>query len=160
VLHVRIPLILRRWTIASPTPSATRTPSATSTATRTPTPFCDAYEPNDAPSNPSGPLASAQAIQAKLCADDPEDNYFLDVPLAGNVQVRLQLPPSLVGHTAMWLYAASNLEQPVGGAGPVTQADFTFAKTVAPGRYVVQLYTDGAADSANPYTLTCLSPVP
>lgn len=162
--NLYLPLIMKRyviWVPDTPTPTLTatpsRTPTPTSTSTPTPTPWCDPYEPNnDRYTNPWGPLTSAQSYQAKLCAGDPEDNYFFDVTTTNPVQLHLQLPGSLVNHTSIWLYAQSNLGQTICGTGPVTTADYT---TICPisqtgtGRYIIRLYTDGAADDANPYTL-------
>ena len=137
-----LPLILRGWgTGAMPTP----------------TPWCDSYEPNDdRRTNPWGPLQSGVPIQAKLCRGDPQDNYYFDTSTTNNIQIRLQLPGSLVNHTALWLYPANDLDHvlPNCGGGPLREADYRCECSLPhAGRYVVSLYTDGPSDDVNPYAL-------
>jgi len=143
----------------SPMPTATAsqtpTPTPTSTATPTPTPWCDPYEPNnDRYTNPWGPLQSAQSYQAKLCTGDAEDNYFF-VGTPNPVQLRLQLPDSLLTLTSIWLYAPGKLDQPISGCGGwVNTSEYTTTCSIPePGRYIIRLYTDGVADDVNPYML-------
>jgi len=116
--------------------------------------WCDPYESNEDPHHPWGPLQSAQFYQAKLCARDAEDNYYFEVETTNLVQVRLQLPGSLVNHTAIWLYAQSDLSQPICGTGPVMAADYAMQCSIfQTGWYIIRLYADDAADDVNPYTL-------
>jgi hypothetical protein len=118
------------------------------------TALCDLYEPNDDRyTNPWGPLQSAQTYQAKLCTGDAEDNYYFDAGTTNPVQLRLQLPGSLVGNTAIWLYALSNLQNPRCGGWVNTSEYTTTCSIPEPGRYIIRLYTDGVADDVNPYTL-------
>jgi hypothetical protein len=155
----------------TPTATSTRTPTSTATPTRTSTPisqmsfhiylpvvmkwvpWCDPYEPNDDRyTNPWGPLQSAQIYQAKLCTGDAEDNYFF-VGTPNPVQLRLQLPGSLVGNTSIWLYAPGDLENP-GCGGWVNTSEYTTTCSIPePGRYIIRLYTDGVSDNVNSYTL-------
>jgi hypothetical protein len=161
--YIYLPLIVTDyaiWTPDTPTPTLTATPSRTptqtptSTATPTPTPWCDQYEPNnDRYTNPWGPLQSAQTYQAKLCTGDAEDNYYFDVGTTNPVQLRLQLPGSLVGNTSIWLYVASDLQNPICG-GWVNTSEYTTTCSIPQvGRYIIRLYTDDTADDVNPYTL-------
>jgi len=158
--------------ISTPTPTTTNTPLPP-TPTRTPTstsqtglriylplvtkwtPWCDQYEPNNNRRvNPWGPLQSSQLYQAKLCTGDAEDNYYFDAGTTNPVQIRLQLPSSLVNHTAIWLYAKSSLDQPICGTGPVTTADYNTQCPISQaGQYIIRLCTDGASDNMNTYTL-------
>jgi len=164
VARVYLPIIVKNYLpptpiptstlTPTPTPSRTPTPTPTSTATPTPTPWCDPYEPNnDRYTNPWGPLQSAQTYQAKLCTGDAEDNYFFDVGTPNPVQLRLQLPGSLVGNTSIWLYAPSDLQNPRCG-GWVNRSEYTTTCSIPQlGRYIIRLYTDGVADDVDPYTL-------
>jgi hypothetical protein len=164
VARVYLPWIMKRYVILvpdTPTPTLTATPSRTltptptptNTATPAPTTWCDQYEPNDSRyTNPWGPLQSGQAYQAKLCTGDAEDNYFF-VGTPNPVQLRLQLPGSLVGNTSIWLYAPSDLENPRCGGWVNTSESTTTCSIPEPGRYIIRLYTDGVADDVNPYTL-------
>jgi hypothetical protein len=140
---------MKRWSVLVPD---------TPTPTRTPTLWCDPYEPNDDRRvNPWGPLQSSQPYQAKLCTGDAEDNYYFTVGTTNLVQLRLQLPGSLVNHTSIWLYAQSNLDQTICGTGPVTTADYNTQCPISQtGRYIIRLYTDGAADNVNSYTLRAI----
>jgi len=145
-LHIYLPVVMKRWSVLVPD---------TPTPTRTPTLWCDLYEPNDdGRVNPWGPLQSDQPYQAKLCTGDVGDSYYFTVGTTNPVQISLQLPDSLVNHTAIWLYAQSNLDQTICGTGPVTTADYTTQCPISQtGRYIIRLYTDGASDDVNPYTL-------
>jgi hypothetical protein len=148
-LRIYLPVLMKRWSVLVPD---------TPTPTRTPTLWCDPYEPNnDRYTNPWGPLQSGQSYQAKLCAGDAEDNYYFDVGTTNPVQIRLQLPGSLVNHTSIWLYAQSNLGQTICGTGPVTTADYNIQCPISQtGRYIIRLYTDGASDNVNSYTLRAI----
>ena len=118
--------------------------------------WCDPYESNDDRWHPSGPLASGQAIQAKLCQGDPQDNYYLDATMAGSLQIRLQQPTTLVNHPALWVYPADDLAHalPNCGGGPLREADYRCTCSLPrAGRYVVSYYSDGPSDDLNPYTL-------
>ena len=145
-IHIYLPVVMKRWSVLVPD---------TPTPTRTPTLWCDLYEPNDdGRVNPWGPLQSDQPYQAKLCTGDVGDSYYFTVGTTNPVQISLQLPDSLVNHTAIWLYAQSNLDQTICGTGPVTTADYTTQCPISQtGRYIIRLYTDGASDDVNPYTL-------
>jgi hypothetical protein len=78
----------------------------------------------------------------------------LDTVTSNVIQLDLQLPASLVDHTLIWVKDNSGSTIPGCGAGPVTTPHYIEDCTVpATGRYIVQLYTDGASDDANPYTL-------
>jgi len=143
VRYAYLPLIMKLYVIGVP---GTPTPTAT--------PWCDPYEPNnDRYTNPWGPLQSAQSYQAKLCIGDAEDNYYFDVGTTNPVQLRLQLPGSLVGNTSIWLYAPGELEHPRCGGWVNTSEYTTTCSIPQPGRYIIRLYTDGVADDVNPYTL-------
>ena len=121
---------------------------------------CDSYEPNDNRFlNPWGPLQSGQPYQAKLCTGDTEDNYYFEAGSTGQAQLRLQLPSSLIGHTAIWLYEQSDLSQPICGKAPVVQTDYAFSCSLpALARYVLRLYTDGTSDNAHSYTIWVTHP--
>jgi hypothetical protein len=116
--------------------------------------WCDLYEPNDDRyTNPWGPLQSGQPYQAKLCTGDAEDNYYFNVGTTSPVQLRLQLPGSLVGNTSIWLYAPSDLENPICGGWVNTSEYTTTCSIPEPGRYIIRIYTENAADDVNPYSL-------
>jgi hypothetical protein len=139
-----------------PMPTTTLTP--TPTATRTPR-WCDDYEHNDDRWHPWGPLQLGQAIQAKLCRGDAEDNYCFDVSTTNGIQIYLQLPNSLVNHTSLWLYAADDLEwgHEKCSEGTVIVTPFTKNCNIPhAGRYVLRLYSDDPNthyDDLTPYTL-------
>ncbi len=150
--------------------SNTTVPTTTPTPTFTPTPktirqfipwlpvcflACDGYEPNNNISwNPWGPLYSGWFYRAKLCAGDPEDNYYFDTTTANDVQIHIRLPDALIGHFSIWLYAQNDLSRPLCGTGPVTMTDYSKDCPIThAGRYIVHLYTDGAADNVHSYTL-------
>ncbi len=118
---------------------------------------CDLYEPNDnRATNPSGPLKSEETIQARLCANDGEDNYFFTTTTSKQIQITLNLPPKLLGHTLIWLYAADDLIQgnEICGSDNVAAPNYIKLCSIPkPGRYIVRLYTDAASDDLNPYTL-------
>ena len=119
--------------------------------------LCDAYEPNDDRKAGQwwGPMQSEQPIVARLCQDDPEDNYYFDVTATDPVQLTLSLPPALRNHTGMWLYHTSNLNTPIcSKAPPAPEATLNLSCLISQtGRYVVRLYTDGAYDNVNTYSL-------
>ena len=143
-------------TAATATPTRMYTPTSTRTPTPTATPWCDPYEPNDSRhGNPWGPLQSGQAIAARLCQGDVEDNYYFDVTRADPVQITLDLPAPLQGHTSVWLYSVQNLADPIpdcGGWPGGAQGNYTCALSRT-GRYVIRVYTDGVFDNARTYTL-------
>jgi len=151
---LHLPLVLRPP--RQPTP--TRTPDLIPTPTATP--WCDPYEPNDDRRvNPWGPLVSGQAIQAKLCRGDEEDNYYFDATTTNLIRIRLQLPGALVGHTVVALYSVTDLSQAVCSQAPVSVADYTLlCPPSRVGRYIIRLYTDGVWDDENTYTLTATFP--
>jgi hypothetical protein len=126
------------------------------TPTPTPTPRCDPYEPNDdRGSNPFGPLVSGQVYLAKLCHDDPEDNYYFVTATQNQIQITLHLPPSLVGHTLLWVYAQADLRQghEICSKAPVSKADTVLLCSIPhPGGYDLRLYTDGVFDDQNSYS--------
>ncbi len=115
-------------------------------------PSCDAYEPNNSQASAWGPLVSNQSYQAKLCSGDSYDYYYFDTSTANTVQMRLQLPASLVGHVAIWLNASDMADC---GTGPVTSPDYIRSCSIPrPGRYYVRVYSgDGTHDDANFYVL-------
>jgi hypothetical protein len=135
-------------------------PTATPTPTKTPPapPKCDAFEPNDSRStNPAGPLLSGQNYQAKLCAGDPEDNYFFTTATGNQIQISITLPPGLVNRTLLWVYDQDDLRQgqEVCKPGYITKSPTTVLCSIQnPGTYVMRLYTDSEAvfDDVNPYT--------
>jgi len=162
-------LVLNVYSVPS-VPTATPTPTIMFTPTLTPTntpvlqfiPWlpirylaCDGYEPNDDKSqNPWGPLHSGRAYRAKLCSGDLADNYYFDATTTDDVQIRLQLPAKLIGHTAIWLYAQNNLNKTVCGTGPVSVVDYNKTCHIThAGRYIINLYTDGVTDNVHSYTL-------
>jgi hypothetical protein len=119
---------------------------------------CDLYEPNDdRAENPAGPLASGQAIAAKICVGDIEDNYFFDTSTDEQIQISLTLPSKLVGKMAIWVYHQSDLRQnrAICGKDVVSRASDTLLCSLnQPGTYVVRLYTnDGSFDDLNYYTM-------
>jgi len=127
---------------------------------RTLPPHCDAYEPNDDRKiNPGGPLASGALVRARLCADDAEDNYYLDVPAKTSLQIALSIPPTLSQHLAIGIYAQSSLAFPLPTQGcfkdTITGTQFAGAcQLPGAGRYIVRLYTsDGVFDNLNEYVL-------
>ncbi len=147
---------------ATPTPTAMFTPTPTNTPALQFIPWlpvrhfvCGAYEPNNNRyQNPWGPLLTGYSYNAMLCAKDPEDNYYFDTTTTDNVQISLQLPSKLVSHTAIWLYAQSDLNKTVCGTGPVTVADYSKTCHIThTGRYIINIYTDGVVDNVHPYIL-------
>ena len=151
-LHPTSGLGLRQVSIARQEGEAARYWLATLSYTSE---FDDLYEPNDDRyTNPWGPLVSGQSYQAKICTATDEDYYYFDVTTTDPVQLHLQLPSSLVNHVSIWLYAQSNLSTPICGTGPVPTANYNETCPIShAGRYIVRLYTDGASDNTNPYTL-------
>jgi hypothetical protein len=145
--------------ISKPVPP---TVAPTATATSPTPPKCDAYEPNDdRANNPYGPLISAQPYVAKLCSGDKEDNYFFTTQTTDQLQIKLQLPASLVGKTAIYIYDQDNLSQNQDickdKTGLVNKANTTILCSITnAGGYVVRLYTspDTVFDNTNPYVLT------
>ncbi len=130
--------------------------AAPPTPTPTPTPRCDPYEPNDnRSSNPFGPIASGQVYLAKLCHDDSEDNYYFVTATQNQIQITLHLPPALVGHTLLWVYAQADLRQghEICSNAPVTKADTVLLCSIPhPGGYDLRIYTDGVFDDLNSYS--------
>jgi Carboxypeptidase regulatory-like domain len=130
--------------------------AAPPTPTPTPTPRCDPYEPNDnRSSNPFGPIASGQVYLAKLCHDDSEDNYYFVTATQNQIQITLHLPPALVGHTLLWVYAQADLRQghEICSSAPVTKADTVLLCSIPhPGGYDLRIYTDGVFDDLNSYS--------
>ena len=140
------------------TPAAIRT-VASQSSSAVANALCDMYEPNDNRKVQQwwGPLRSEVPITAKLCQGDPEDNYYFDVTRTDPVQITLNLPTSLLGHTAIWLYSTQDLNNviPYCGGGPVTQSTNSYSCAIpSVGRYIVRLYTDGTFDNAQSYTLS------
>jgi uncharacterized repeat protein (TIGR01451 family) len=122
---------------------------------------CDAYEPNDdRANNPSGPIGSGQTVQAKICAGDLEDNYYFVTATGNQVQIKLLLPSSLVGHTSLWVYHRDDVRQnqEICKAGTITRSDYTMLCSIPrAGPYVIRLYTDdGVFDNINPYSLRAI----
>jgi predicted outer membrane repeat protein len=157
-------------TVATPAPlggesgaqSFTITPSPIyiPVVVRTIPPSCDAYEPNDDRKvNPSGPLVSGTLYHARLCANDPEDNYYFDTPTKATISIALSIPQRLVQHIAIGIYAQKALAQPLDGKGcfvdSIQSNQFTSSCSLpAGGRYVLRLYTtESAFDDANDYVL-------
>ncbi|MEO7912986.1 MAG: choice-of-anchor Q domain-containing protein [Roseiflexaceae bacterium] len=127
---------------------------------RTLPPRCDAYEPNDDRKvDPTGPLLSGVLYRAKLCADDAEDNYYFDTPTKTPVQIAISIPPHLVQHLAIGIYAQSALAFPLTTdscyMNPVASGQFASSCSLpAGGRYIVRLYTtESAFDNSTDYTL-------
>lgn len=128
-----------------------------------PAQVCDVFEPNDDRRvDPYGPLTIGQSYQARLCADDAEDNFYFDVTANTQLNVAVTLPPSLVSRASVWVYDQLNFGQAICGAGPITAAPFTLqtCPVFAPGRYVVRLYTADSTvfDDQNSYALQVASP--
>jgi len=124
---------------------------------------CWKYEPNDDRRvNPWGPLQFGVTYMAYLCREDKEDNYYVEVPRAGTVEVVLSLPPSLVGVTAIWGYRGDSLGVTMCGTGPVSEAAFRMRCGGVPrGRFVVRVYTADAEryyDEERPYGLRVTLP--
>jgi len=156
-------------TVATPAPlggesgalSFTITPSPiyVPVVVRTIPPICDAYEPNDDRKiNPTGPLVPGALYHARLCADDPEDNYYFDTPTKTTMHIALSIPPRLVQHIAIGIYAQTALAQPLAPKGcfigSIQTNQFTTSCSLpAGGRYILRLYsTESAYDSRNDYT--------
>ena len=145
--NVFLPLMVK----ARPTPIPTPTPTAT--------PRCDPYEPNDdRTANPFGPLTSGQVYLAKLCHDDSEDNYYFVTATPNQIQITLHLPPALVGHTLLWVYAQADLRQghEICSRAPVSTADTVLLCSIPhSGGYDVRLYTESSSvfDDLNSYSL-------
>ncbi|NLF02951.1 MAG: hypothetical protein GX601_18460 [Anaerolineales bacterium] len=118
--------------------------------------WCDAYEPNDHREvNAWGPLQPGVTYSAKLCRGDAEDNYWFDVSRAGRGYVNLTLPASLVGKTAVAVYAATNPNADIAFSdGPVESAQYRLEYDAShAGRYLVRIYAENAWDDASAYTL-------
>lgn len=119
-----------------------------------PPPSCDPYEPNNSASS-ARRLISGQAVLAKLCQGDSEDNYTF-ATTTGSFQVALALPPRYVNHMILFVYDDPSSSEPICGAGPVTQANYSPAcPNRGPGQYYVRLYLDDdrLAGDADTYTL-------
>jgi hypothetical protein len=119
-----------------------------------PPPLCDQYEyNNNRYRDPAGPLASGQVYTAKICSNDQdaneptkyryEDNYYFNATAAGQARINLNLPPELVNHVAVLVYAQNNL----GANLPDCYVDqVKTAQSIipcalpGPGRYIVRLY--------------------
>lgn len=149
--------ILGRPRPPTPTP-ITPTPTP---ITPTPDTRCDLFEPNNTRTSPAGPLVSKQPNSAKFCNGDDEDNYFFVTNTNEQLQIRLQLPPSLVGKVFLYIYDQDEIGQNRDICKEVTglmdQADETIlCGSTGAGGYVVRLYTQSPADfdNQNPYTLT------
>jgi hypothetical protein len=132
--------------------------------------LCDQYEPNNSRlEDPTGPIASNVAYVAKICANDVEprfsprfdfeDNYFFDTATGAPVAITLALPPTLVLHVALGVYASTALDQPIPGCfvspEDLSTTPFTTSCPIpGPGRYIVRLYSaDKTVDDVSPYTL-------
>jgi hypothetical protein len=95
---------------------------------------------------------------ARLCADDPEDNYYFDTPTKATMQIALSIPQRLVQHIAIGVYAQKALAQPLDSTGCFIgsiQANQCTSSCSLPagGRYILRLYTtESAFDSTNDYT--------
>lgn len=123
--------------------------------------WCDPYEPNDSRyTNPWGPVAAGQAIVAKMCIGDAEDNYFFSTNTVAPVQMRLILGQALRTHAAIWLYARSDLAQPIPNCGgQQMDADHTWICSIPhSGEYIVRIYAvpDDFGDDEHSYTLTVI----
>jgi len=119
-------------------------------------PLCDPYEPNNSRYNSRwGPLQPNLAYRARFCSGDLADAYWFDVAGAGPIEIHLQLPDSLVGHIGCWLYGQSDLVTPIGGGGPIGQAEYKLlSQLTQAGVYVLLINTDGTADDLHEYTLS------
>ena len=89
-----------------------------------------------------------------MYAGDPEDNYYFDAVTAQEVQIRLQLPGTLVGRTSVWLYAQGALRRTLCGTEEIKSVIYTASCHIDRGaRYVVRIYTDGMTSNAHWYVL-------
>jgi hypothetical protein len=121
-------------------------------------PPCDSFEPNDdRRANPSGPLASGQEYQARICSGDEEDNYVFTTTTSNPVQISLALPGTLAGNTVLLLYnAQTDMRQylPKCGGLPVSGTSYTGTCQIpGPGRYIIRIYNEKQKDNTSFYTL-------
>lgn len=129
-------------------------------------PCVDPYEPNDDRRvNPTGPLAAGVPVRAFLCRGDEEDNYYLQMGRAGRLDVNLELPASMVNHTAFWVYAASNMDAPLPACsrGIVDRTQTALSCDLGAGRYILRIYSHDPAvyyDHRAPYTIRPAFPPP
>ena len=122
-------------------------------------PACDPFEPNnDRKTNAVG-IQIDTSYPAKICANDDEDNYYFDLQRNAKPTITLDLPTKLRGKTSIWLYDQLNLDVSMcgyGGSQVLSRIVVSACPSLAPGRYIVRIYTDNILtdyDNVNPYTL-------
>ncbi|MBK9941985.1 MAG: SBBP repeat-containing protein [Kouleothrix sp.] len=123
-----------------------------------PPPACDAFEPNDDRKTNPKKITIGAALQAKLCQNDKEDNYFVELERNSTVNITLDVPLTLKTKTLLYVYSqADNYATPVcaNGNRPNTTRITAACGVLGSGRYVVRLYTATAADfdNTNSYSL-------
>jgi hypothetical protein len=129
-------------------------------------PLCDEFEPNNSRHTSPSSINLATTITAKICQKeglsqaDPysEDNYRIRTTQARPLQVKLTLPPSLLGHIALLVYDSKGLTNHLPGCyiDIVRTTPYTMncPLPAEAGAYVVRLYSDkDVFDNIQPYTL-------
>jgi len=156
--------VIKLAPVAGPAPQRTRiflSLAMRITAVAAPS-ICDAFEPNDNRRTNPYRLDTGQPYQAGLCAND-EDNYTFDIVRNAKPTITVDLPPALHGKTVVWIYEQTKPDSTIcgyGGQAVVPKITVSNCAVLAPGRYVVRLYTDNSAidfDKQNPYTLLVTS---
>jgi hypothetical protein len=128
-------------------------------ASRFEKPACDLFEPNDQRRSNPRDIPIGTAIQARLCANDIEDNYYFDLARNAKPTITIDLPRALQGKTSIWIYNQENLDSEIcgyGGTQQVPRITISTCGSRAPGRYIVRLYTDDSQavyDNQNVYVL-------
>jgi hypothetical protein len=163
----------------TPTATATRTETpvmtATRTATRTATPTgtpgagrlflpvilrgyyrcSDGFEPNEICAQAHGPLQFGRSYEAYICADDPQDWYFIDVDAAERITIDLTVP--LAADYELFLYrgGCEALDLVASSRQTGDGVDEHMAYDAAPGRYHIRVYpaTPDDHSGAHPYVL-------
>jgi hypothetical protein len=115
------------------------------------TPDCALHEMNDELARAWGPLEFGQVYLSYLCAYDPVDWYFIDLPRPGALSVDLAVP--LKQDLDLFLHAANGnviAESTTFGEG----ADERIITTIqAPGRYYLRVLPYSRRDPSQPYEI-------
>jgi hypothetical protein len=120
--------------------------------------ICDAFEPNDNRRTNPYRLDVGTPYQAGLCVNE-EDNYTFDIARNAKPTITVDLPPALRGKTVVWIYDQNKPDATIcgyGGQAVIPKITVSNCAVLAPGRYIVRLYSDNSAvdfDKQNPYTL-------
>ncbi|HNP72429.1 MAG TPA: hypothetical protein PKK15_15015 [Kouleothrix sp.] len=121
-------------------------------------PPCDAYESNDDYKHPFT-IQAGQSYSAKLCQNDKEDNYIFAISRKAKPRITVDIPQGLRGKVQVWLFDPTNPNNTICGYGdsnPIAQVVVSSCPALAPGQYIVVLYTDDSQqlfDNNSPYTL-------